>query len=318
MKWDRPIIPPLKSQGIKTKLVPWIRAAVPRTVVGRWIEPFLGSGVVFLSLAPRQALLADTNPHVINFYKSLVDGRLSPALVREYLSDQGSELEKSGGEHYYRVRDRFNSSADSLDFLFLTRSCFNGLMRFNKAGAFNVPFCKKPKRFSKAYITKVVNQVQDAVEVLGAGDYELVCQDFGATIESAQEEDFIYCDPPYIARHTDFFDSWDMRREEKLVDLLSHTSARFLLSTWHSNSYRKNHVIDSHWSKFEMQTIEHYYHVGASESNRNAVLEALVANYPMVRQESAQLPQEQPKLFERRRRYSPAGNIKVTPKDGGA
>ena len=271
MKYGRPIVPPLKSQGIKTKLVPWIRAAVPQQVEGRWIEPFLGSGVVFLSLAPRQALLADTNPHIIDFYKAIADGNLSPSIVREYLRDQGAELERTDGEHYYLVRDRFNSSADSLDFLFLTRACFNGLMRFNKSGGFNVPFCKKPKRFSKAYITKIVNQVQDAVEILREGDYEFICQDFATTIESAQAKDFIYCDPPYIARHADFFDSWDMQREERLVDLLEHTDTRFLLSTWHSNSYRENKMIDLYWHKFEIQTIEHFYHIGASEANRNSV-----------------------------------------------
>lgn len=304
MKIGKPIVPPLKSQGIKTKLVPWISASLPNDIGGKWIEPFLGSGVVFLSLAPQRALLADSNPHIINFYKAVASRQLSPSLVREYLEDEGAELLRTNGDHYYVIRQRFNDSPNPLDFLFLTRACFNGVMRFNKSGKFNVPFCRKPSRFSKAYITKVVNQVRDAVEVLQAGEYDLVCQDFATTIQSAEPQDFIYCDPPYIARHTDFYGSWDIGQEELLVSALSRTGARFLLSTWHSNAYRKNAMIDLYWSKFAIETAEHFYHVGASEKNRNPMREALVANYPLGKQEVSETYQEQPQLFERAGPYS--------------
>ena len=318
MRIGKPIVPPLKSQGIKTKLVPWISASLPDDIAGKWIEPFLGSGVVFLSLAPRRALLADSNPHIISFYKAVASKQLSPSLVREYLTDEGAELLRTNGDHYYVIRQRFNDSPNPLDFLFLTRACFNGVMRFNKSGKFNVPFCHKPNRFSKAYVTKVVNQVRDAVEILQAGEYDLVCQDFATTIQTAEREDFIYCDPPYIARHTDFYGSWDIHQEELLVSELSRTGTRFLLSTWHSNTYRKNAMIDLYWSKFAIETAEHFYHVGASQNNRNPMLEALVANYPIVKGEPSQVSQEQARLFERRQGYSFAHNTGEDPSEGGA
>lgn len=62
------IVPPIKSQGIKTKLVPWIMEIVPKSS-GRWIEPFLGTGVVAFNSSYKEAILNDINPHIINFYK---------------------------------------------------------------------------------------------------------------------------------------------------------------------------------------------------------------------------------------------------------
>ncbi|MCY4614113.1 MAG: DNA adenine methylase, partial [Nitrospira sp.] len=78
----RIIVPPIKSQGIKTKLVPWIQALVP-DVSGKWIEPFLGTGVVAFNSGFQKALLNDTNPHVIRFYQCVKDREITPQLVRE-------------------------------------------------------------------------------------------------------------------------------------------------------------------------------------------------------------------------------------------
>lgn len=64
------IVPPLKSQGIKTKLVPWIKSILPN-FTGQWIEPFFGTGVVGFNIKSQRAILADTNPHIIEFYSDL-------------------------------------------------------------------------------------------------------------------------------------------------------------------------------------------------------------------------------------------------------
>ena len=78
-------IPPIKSQGIKSKLVPWIDNITPDGFEGRWIEPFMGTGVVAFNLAPKHALLCDTNPHLINFYESIAKGEITQELVRDFL-----------------------------------------------------------------------------------------------------------------------------------------------------------------------------------------------------------------------------------------
>ena len=71
-------VPPIKSQGIKTKLVPWIKSIVPEELEGKWIEPFMGTGVVGFNIAPRHAIMCDTNPHLIDFYNSIKISEITP------------------------------------------------------------------------------------------------------------------------------------------------------------------------------------------------------------------------------------------------
>ncbi len=272
------LVPPIKCQGIKTKLVPLILANAG-SVKGRWIEPFMGSCVVGLNARCDQALFADQNPYLVNFYSALKSGELTPHTAKEFLKKQGAKLEEIGEEHYYAVRKRFNEQGHPLDFLFLSRACFNGMMRFNGKGKFNVPFCRKPERFAQAYITKIVNQISQFQEATTHFNWRFRCQDFEETISEATANDLIYCDPPYLGRHVDYFDSWTFDDEKRLHKALSKTKARFILSTWHSNQYRENEILKTLWSEFHVVTKEHFYHVGAKEDNRSPMLEALVMNF---------------------------------------
>lgn len=90
-------VPPIKTQGIKTKLVPWIshRASLDAQTV--WVEPFMGSGVVGFNLAPRRALFSDTNVHIIDFYRSIQNGELTAAGCRKFLESEGARLKSRGG-----------------------------------------------------------------------------------------------------------------------------------------------------------------------------------------------------------------------------
>lgn len=297
-------VPPIKCQGIKTKLVPLILRCVDRDPEGLWVEPFLGSGVVVLNVMPKRAILADTNPHLVRFYQAVKLGEVDGSKTRRFLEHEGSLLAKQGGDHYYRVRERFNSTGDPLDFLFLNRSCFNGVIRFNKQGAFNVPFGHKPQRFSPAYITKIVNQVnrfRDATRLL---DWHFICQDYLTTIREVASNSFVYCDPPYVGRHVDYYHDWNEKSEASLYLELKDMNTRFMLSTWHSNQHRKNEFLQTLWSEFTITTQEHFYHVGAHETNRKPMLEALVTNYcPPLIGEEPDKSQEQLALFERKRRY---------------
>ena len=303
MSMYRTIVPPIKCQGIKTKLVPWIQAVVPLDFDGRWIEPFMGSGVVAFNIRPKRALLADSNPHLINFYRAIAEKKITSGSARRFLAREGAELLRSDGDHYYVVRERFNRHYDPLDFLFLNRACFNGLIRFNRKGRFNVPFCRKPGRFAQAYITKIANQIQMISDLLGAGDYEFLCQDFSDTIATAGYGDLIYCDPPFIGRHADYYNGWDEIREMELANLLSSTPTRFILSTWHSNDFRENTFIHRLWSEFNILTRRHFYHVGAKEDNRNPMLAALVTNFNTSLNEIPEQATEQLVLLETLARY---------------
>lgn len=275
------LIPPIKCQGIKSKLVAWIAETLQWNGDGTWIEPFMGSGVVGFNIKPKRALFCDTNPHLIAFYQGINNGTINPNVTREYLVSEGNKLSKYGADYYYEVRNRFNKYKSPLDFLFLNRACFNGLIRFNRQGEFNVPFGHKPERFSKAYITKIVNQVDWVYKLASISDWTFIQQDYRTTLTGETESDFIYCDPPYAGRHTDYFNSWSRKDEILLYQKLKTTVAQFILSTWHSNEHRENSAIQALWSEFNVITREHFYHVGASESNRKPMLEALVTNFEL-------------------------------------
>ncbi len=286
-------VPPMKSQGIKTKLVPWVKSIVPHDFDGLWIEPFMGTGAVAFNIAPANALLCDTNPHLVNFYSSLARGEITSGIVRDYLADEGSSLLEKGEDHYYEVRDRFNKHHSPLDFLFLNRSGFNGMIRFNRKGEFNIPFCRKPQRFAQAYMTKIVNQVICVERLLRTKNFVFKCQDFSATIQEASAGDMIYCDPPYIDRHVDYYSGWNESSETRLHKALADFEGKFILSTWHHNNYRENEYIKTLWQRFNILTKDHFYHVGGKEENRNPVVEALVVNFPVEAVETAARKSEQ-------------------------
>jgi len=297
-------VPPIKSQGIKTKLVPWIRSIIPAHFNGTWIEPFMGTGAVAFNVLPQRAVLCDTNPHLVNFYSGIASGTITPEVVKDYLVREGEKLLIQGEDHYYFIRNRFNSEHSPLDFLFVNRAGFNGMIRFNRKGSFNIPFCKKPQRFAQAYITKITNQVNWVSKIIQAKEFQFKYQDFNQTIEEASATDIIYCDPPYIDRHVDYYNGWSEANEHQLFDKLSNFKGKFILSTWHHNDYRENEYVKSLWSQYSILTREHFYHVGGKEENRNPVIEALITNFLTVSTAHRQEIQTQYALLESAADYS--------------
>jgi|ERR1700677_1247565 len=279
---DPPFVPPLKCQGIKTKLVGEINALAGSQGFHRWVEPFCGSCVVALNVQPKKALLSDSNIHIIRLYQEIQSGNLTAAMAKSFLAEEGDKLRTQGEPYYYRIRERFNACPTSLDFLFLNRSCFNGVMRFNRSGKFNVPYGHKPERFAQAYVTKITNQIRRISEVISSCDWTFASTDFRQTLGSAKPGDLVYADPPYAGRHVDYFNSWSEADEIELACLLKQLPCGFILSTWHSNEFRKNSLIEQTWNdpRFHVLLREHFYHVGPSEDLRHPMIEALITNFP--------------------------------------
>jgi len=271
-------VPPIKCQGIKTKLVPFIFKSISwePTPQSRWIEPFVGSGVVAFNLSPPRALLSDLNRHIIDLYRAIQSGALDAASLRDFLENEGEKLAKRGADHYYEIRDRFNEEGSPFDFIFLNRACFNGVMRFNRYGKFNVPFGHKPQRFARAYITKIVNQVAWAAKQMRGKDWEFRSTPWEEVFSEAGPNDFVYLDPPYIGRHTNYINDWPDSEAVYLAKAARKLPCGFALSMWLENRHRRNTHIDEHWSGLDLRVCSHFYHVGATENLRNEIDEALV------------------------------------------
>lgn len=273
-----PKVPPIKIQGIKTKLVPFIAESIKWDGKGVYFEPFMGSGVVGFNLEPQRAIFSDTNPYIIQFYKDIQSGKITSEIARDYLESEAIRLASTPADkssYYYEVRDRFNDTHNSLDFLFLQRSNFNGMIRFNSRGEYNVPFGRKPERFKKALITKIVNQIAWVEKILEGKDWQFICMPFTEAFNMMSSNDFVYLDPPYIDRYDGYYDSWSEQYALLLADLTQKGDAGYAFSMWYENKYRKNSHIEK-WTKGELLTTEHFYHLGAKESNRNKMIEALI------------------------------------------
>ena len=270
------IVPPIKCQGIKTKLVPFIEETINwDKQQGIWYEPFLGSGVVLFNVCPQRAVVGDRNQHIIDFYRSVQRHEITSESMREYLERESVMLRTGGAEYYYEVRDRFNTSHSPYDFIFLNRSCFNGVMRFNRSGMFNVPFCKKPERFSRSYITKICNQIDRVQAAMEGKDWEFKSCDWKEIMRAPRKGDCVYLDPPYIGRDTNYVGEWPESEAVALADAAHATQADVYLSMWKENKYRVNEHIENCWSDFECFEFSHFYHVGSKQSLRNSMIEAL-------------------------------------------
>ena len=181
------IVPPLKWAGGKRWLIQ--SRALPIPSFRRYIEPFFGSGAVFFALKPERSIISDCNADLIETYRAIRD---RPDLVRRYLVAHQSAHSK---EHYYQVRCSISKSQfkRAARFLYLNRTCWNGLYRVNRSGQFNVPIGTK---------NNVVYESDDFYSVAQLlRRTELIVSDFQTTIDQAGQGDFVFADPPYTTAH---------------------------------------------------------------------------------------------------------------------
>jgi DNA adenine methylase len=183
--------PIVKWVGGKTKLLGELVARMPRDY-GRYFEPFAGGAALFFRVAPERAVLSDANADLIATYRALATD--ADAVVRRLAIHRRYHDKK----HYYAVRDRWNDADVSWSpvdraaaFIYLNKTCFNGLWRVNRAGGFNVPM----GRYDDPPIC-----VPDALAAAGRAlaRADLRCGDYRAAVADAVAGDFVYFDPPYV------------------------------------------------------------------------------------------------------------------------
>lgn len=180
--------PFLKWAGGKYRLVELIKSTLPEG--NRLIEPFVGSGAVFLNANYPTNLLADSNPDLINLFQLIQkegQGFISYC--------QGLFVQENNAESaFYKLREEFNATDDlrkkAALFVYLNRHCFNGLCRYNSKGGFNVPF----GRYSKPTLPE--KEMLYFHEKSKYAVFEVA--DFTTTMEKAKSGDVVYCDPPYV------------------------------------------------------------------------------------------------------------------------
>lgn len=182
------VTPPLKWAGGKRWLVQSNPHIFPH-VYRKYFEPFAGSAAVFFHLAPKRAVLSDLNADLIQTYVALRDCGDDVAKLL------ATHQKKHSIEHYYATRASKPKTvaAKAARFVYLNRTCFNGLYRVNRKGEFNVP---KGSKDSVLFDTDNFEEI--SARLCNAA---LLNSDFESVIDSAESGDLIFADPPYTVTH---------------------------------------------------------------------------------------------------------------------
>lgn len=277
------IIPPIKIQGKKTKIVPKIMEIADNLLnehkdIDTWVEPFLGSGVVAFNCPSRikNVVVNDINPHIIKFYKSVADGIITPENIKDTFNEYGKNLKVGGNDYYNEIKDRFNQTFETMDFLFLTRTGFNGVMRFNGSGKWNVPFCKLNDRISQTLIDDLSGSIRELSHLFSTKTFTFYNKSFEEVLEGSTSNSIFYCDPPYYGLAVQYFKGWGKEDEIRLNEMLKDKV--FIYSTWLNDGKRDNPMIKDYWNDYEIEGKKHKYNVAEKSSQRNQVTEGLIYN----------------------------------------
>ena len=237
---------------------------------GKYYEPFLGSGAVFFSLAPSEAVLSDLNSELVEAYCALRDD------WEKVYSVLKIHHRNHCSEYYYRVRASKPKlpHTKAAKFIYLNRTCWNGLYRVNLNGGFNVPIGTKKN---------VILETDDFLAVSNRlSSVEINSCDFEDTIEKAQSGDLIFADPPYTVKHNlngfvkynEKIFSW--QDQERLSEGLKRASDRgcFIVAT---NAHHP--AVQELYMGFELRSLDRSSVIAASSNYRGRYAELFIRNF---------------------------------------
>jgi DNA adenine methylase len=240
----------------------------------RHVEPFLGGGAMFFARIPARALLLDINPSLIATYDAVRND------VHKVIAALRRLARSHSPENYYRVRRRYNERSagrpeQAAMFLYLNKTCFNGLHRVNRHGQFNVP----AGRYRNP---RIVDEEALLVASTALCDADIHCDRFEGLLERARPGDFVYLDPPYepvsaTANFTAYaeqgFAAEDQIRLRDVFGELNRRGCRLMLSN--SDTPRIREL----YRAYRMDFVAAPRAVNCDARKRGRVTEVVVRNY---------------------------------------
>lgn len=296
--------PVLKWAGGKGLLLPQLREHLPNKLkfgaIKRYIEPFVGGGAMFFDLIKsytfEDVYLFDINPELVILYnviKNDVEDLIKEvsAISEKYFSIAPDERDS----FYYAYRELYNNNSKSINAneydgafvaraaitIFLNRTCFNGLYRVNSKGLFNVPVgkYKNPRILDEDNLIEVSKALQGAT---------IKQSDFSSTLEYANENSFIYYDPPYRPINETSFNSYaigdfnddEQKRLKDVFDKANNLGALQMLSNSDPTNYKQeDSFFDNLYGGYNIHRIWAKRMINANPNGREGVRELLITNY---------------------------------------
>lgn len=301
--------PFLKWAGGKTQLLPEIQALLARAFAENYawtyIEPFVGGGAVLFHVLENfpcldRAMINDINPDLIAVYRTLKDN-LEPLMTNLSQIEQAYDgcADRAAKKRFYlRKRDQFNrlkceskGSAVNCDrtalFIFLNKTCFNGLYRVNRKGEFNVPFGerKSPKIYDRENLLRGRDRLQNVDIELG---------DFETTLKYAARAKNVlyYLDPPYkplnatssfTAYTREDFSDRDQIRVKEFCDRIHQSGGYFILSNSDAIDPRQQRsFFDDLYAAYTIKRVKAKRYINCKADGRGSISELLITNLPKI------------------------------------
>lgn len=273
----------VKWAGGKVQLLEQFEKFFPKKVT-RYLEPFVGSGAIFFYIIqkykPKEVILSDMNAELINAYKVIRDDveRLIVELKqhKEYYSADAKK-------YYYEIRSVDPNKLPDLEraarFLFLNKTCFNGLYRVNSKGVFNVPMgaYKNPDIIQEEKLLKASKLLQGVI---------LKVMSFEKVVDYAKEGDFIYLDPPYYplkkvngksASFTGYTKTNFLEDEQKLLKSVFDKLSKKGCLVMESNS--DTDYINKLYEEYQIHIVKARRLINRDSSGRGKINEVVITNY---------------------------------------
>ena len=268
------LTPFLKWPGGKRWLMEKYRNCFPKDF-HQLYEPFLGGGATFFYLTPDSAVLSDVNGDLINLYQVMRD---SYAELAQYMRQHQALHCK---DYYYHIREsKFDDPVQAASrFLYLNRTCYNGMYRVNKSGQFNVPIGTKTNCIYD------IDLFEDYSILLKKAS--IIAGDFAATISLAKESDLVFADPPYaisenqgsFIKYNESLFTW--KDQERLCNTLVAAKNRgaYIVATNVNYDLLQQMYKDN---GFFLQVVEHYSVVSGNAKLRHKQKELLISSRPFI------------------------------------
>ncbi len=265
--------PFVKWVGGKRQLIGEIHKRKPLNF-NRYYEPFIGGGAIFFSNGFNKAVISDVNQELINVYN----------VIKKIVEDLIISLKKHpyNEEYFYELRKKDTSELNNVErasrFIYLNKTCYNGLYRVNKKGKFNVPFgkYKSPLICDEDNLRAVNSKLRKA---------KILCTDFEKCVLTASKKDFVYFDPPYMPlSSTSYFvgyskDGFAYDEQLRLRNVFKKLSEKGIYCML-SNSYTKE--VKELYSEFNIDTVKAGRAINSKATGRGKIKEVIITNYENI------------------------------------